>query len=459
MGFKNDLTGKDFLRFVVPTIVVNMFMSLYAIVDGFFVSKYVGSNALASINLIIPINTIIYAVGLMFVSGGCAFASIKLGEGDKAAASKFFSNLLSVAIGFAIVVMALALLFKGQLLNFIGVNDDLYPYASVYIVYCVVTLPLLITKMIFAGFLRAEGNPKISLKMSVLGGVINMILDYVFIVILDMGIAGAGLATLLGIVTAVIYAGRYFASQTSIFKFKLAPIDAKLLKDTMINGSSEMVSELAVGFTAFVLNTLTLKYLGNDGVAAIAVVLYINFFASMAFQGFAVGIAPLLSYYYGAKNLTTLKKVRGYARNTLLIISPILVAFILLNRSMLVSIFFDSANPVHAIASNGLFVFSFAFFVMGFNFYGSGMYTAFSNGKISAIIAFSKTFIFFLAGAYLLPKLLGSNGIWLISPAAEIVTAAIVCFLTREKQLERLANLQPVHMEKAENMQMGKTAS
>lgn len=324
MNFKKGITYKEFIKFLFPSILVMLSISIYTVVDGYFVSKYVGSNALAAINIILPINSVMFAVGLMFSAGGGALASIKLGENDAKTASKYFSNLLTIAIGFGIATMILALVFQDNLLNFLGANESLLPYAKKYSLYIILTLPLLMIKIIFAGFLRAEGSPKASLIMSLIGGFVNMILDFIFIVKLDMGISGAGLATLIGILSAIIYGARYFASKKAVFRFGFHPIDFKFVKNTIFNGSSEMVNELAVGFTIMIFNLLTIKHAGNDGVAAISVILYINFLISSVYIGFSIGVAPLLSYQYGAKNLVALKQIMGYARKTLLIISPLL---------------------------------------------------------------------------------------------------------------------------------------
>lgn len=442
MGFKEELTFKEFVRFLLPSIAVMAMMSAYAIVDGYFVSMYVGSDALAAMNLILPVNSIIFSVGLMFASGGGAYAAIRLGKRDQEGASKFFSNLLMVAIAFALFAMLAAFALKQPILKFLGVNESLYHFASVYSRYTFITFPLLISKMIFAGFLRSQGKPDISLKMSTLGGILNIILDYIFIVILDMGVAGAGLATLIGIGSALIYAGFYFSSDASLIRFKMAAIDFSLIGKTMINGSSEMVSELAVGFTALVLNILTLKYLGNDGVAAIAVIMYINLFASMVFQGFAIGVSPLLSYHYGANNYQTLKNIRKYAARSIFVISILVTLIVSMTSKELVLIFFDSGNSAYRIATEGLFIVAFAYLFMGANVYGSAMYTAFSNGKISALISVSKTFLFFTIAAYSLPSLLGAKGIWFILPVAEVAAASVVFYFTRDKQLKRYVHFQ-----------------
>ncbi len=438
MRFKNEMNSKEFLNFLMPSILVMAFMAIYAIVDGYFISTYVGSTALAAVNLTIPVNSLIFSFGLMLASGGGALASIKLGEKNVKLASKYFSNLLVVAINFGVFMTIVSFIFQDNILQFLGVNDALLVYAESYSFYVFLTFPLLIAKMIFAGFLRAEGNPKTSLIMSVIGGLANIILDYVFIVVLDMGVKGAGLATLLGIAIALIYAGIYFNSDKSTFNFGFHTIDIKFMKSVVFNGSSEMVSELSIGFTALIFNLLSLKYAGNDGLAAISVILYINLLVGNSFFGFAIGTAPLISYYYGKKDFAMLAKVRKYTINSLLIISPVIVVAIIVGKSFLVSIFFSPDNPAYELAIQGLSIFSFGFLLVGYNMFGSAMFTALSNGKISAIISFSKTFVVFAFMAYLLPQMMGINGVWLIMPIVELLIAFMVFYLTREKKMNRI---------------------
>jgi putative MATE family efflux protein len=441
MAFKRTITGKEYIKFVLPSIVVMVSLSVYMIIDGYFVATYVGSDALAAMNLIMPLNSVIHAVALMFTAGGGALISIKLGENDKKSASQYFSTLLTVAVTLSIVAAVGCYIFQDTLLNFLGVNESLYAYAGVYSNYIIGALPLLILNIFFADFLRAGGKPKASMVMGLLGGMANVILDYLFIVILDMGIAGAGLGTVLGIVSALVYGVRYYRSSSAVFTYTLCPIDWRLLKNTMANGSSEMVGELAVGYTTWLLNILCLKYAGTDGVAAISVILYINFFVSCIYIGLSIGTAPLLSYHYGAKNQQTLQSIMGYAQKMLLFISPIAVAFIWLFSPNLVSVFIDASALAHKHAIQGLYVFAFSLLLVGYNLYNSAMFTAFSNGKISAVISFSKTFIFISLGAVILPPLFGLKGVWLVVPMAELVTAVMVFYLTREKQLRRLVNL------------------
>ena len=437
MNFKKEMNLKEYLRFLAPSILFLAFISAYQIVDGYFISSYVGSNALAAVNLILPLNSIIFAVGLMFAAGGGALVSMKLGEKDTKTASKYVSNLLMISIVFGLLASVLAFLFKGFILERLGVNSELWEYANLYSIFTFITFPFIIAKMELAGFLRAEGSPKISLIMTIIGGLANIILDFLFIAIFDMGVAGAGLATLLGIIISLIYASIYFKSPKSAFSIGFHSLDFKFLKSVIFNGSSEMVSELSIGFVALVFNLLCLEHAGNDGLAAISVILYIQFFVGNSFFGLVLGTSPLISYYYGAKNLEALKKTKKYALNTLLIVSPIVVGMIFLGKSFLVSIFFDAGNPAYDLAVQGLSIFTFGFLFVGYNMFGSAMFTALSNGKISAMIAFSKTFIVFSIIAYVLPRVMGVEGIWLIMPIVEVSIAFLVFYLTQEKKMKK----------------------
>ncbi len=441
MSFKKEISGKEYIKFLLPSIMVMIFISTFSIVDGYFVAKYVGPKALAALNLVLPLNSVIFAVGLMFAAGGGAYASIKLGEKDLKTASKYFSNIVTIGISFGVILSVIAFTFRISLLEFLGVDKELWKYALDYSFYSILAFPILIAKVNCAVLSRAEGSPKIALNLSILGGIANLVLDYIFIVHLDMGIAGAGLGTMLGLLVAVIYGFVYFTSSKSTFKLKFQTIDFKFIRKAMFNGSSEMVSELAIGFTALVFNLLSIKYGGNEGVVAISVMLYVHLLIGNTFQGIAMGTSPLLSYHYGAKNLYSLRKVMNYARNVLLIISPLFVVIIMISKSMLVSMFFKDIGEAYNLAVKGLGVFSVGFLFIGFNMYGSAMYTAFSNGKVSAIISFTKTFIIFSIVSFTLPIFFGIKGVWMSMPVVEIVTMIIVFYLTRDKQLKKYANL------------------
>lgn len=269
--------------------------------------------------------------------------------------------------------------------------------------------------------------------MSIIGGITNITLDYIFIVKLNMGIAGAGLGTFLGCITSVLIAIYFFTGNRSKFVIRLQSIDWSFMKNTIFNGSSEMVNEIALAFSTFIFNILTLKYFGNSGVAAISVILYVNFLFSSIFIGFASGVAPLLSYHYGAQNIEVLKKITKYTKKTLLVISPTIFIITIVSTPLLTGIFLPKTDQAYELATQGLYIFTFAFLFSGLNMYGSSFFTALSNGKISAMISFGKTFIFFSIFAFLLPLYVGVDGIWMIMPFTEALTSIVVILLMKKK--------------------------
>lgn len=433
MIFREKITPMSFTKFILPSILVMLCISIYTVVDGIFVARFVGSNALAAINIVLPLYTIAFAVGIMFSTGGGALVSIKLGQKHIKEASENFTQLLVVGISFGILATVICLLFRNHLLQFLGATTALKPYAKDYSFFMIISFPVLICKVLFEGFLRADGNPGLSLKMSILGGVTNIVLDYIFIVPMGMGISGAGLGTFLGAFISLFIGFAHFQSGRSVLSFSLSPIDYSFLLKTVTNGSSEMVNEIAIAFTTLVFNTLTLKYAGNSGVAAISIILYINFIFSSIYIGFSTGVAPLISYQYGARNEKELNTVLLYCRRFLMICSPFLFVITLITTPLLVSIFVNQSDPVYSIAVQGLYLFSISFIFNGLNMYGSGLFTALSNGKISALISFSKTFIFFLIGSLTLPVLFKLTGVWLIQPLAEGICAILVVYFMKSK--------------------------
>lgn len=440
MNYNKKMSYKDFIKFVLPSILIMLTISVYTIVDGLFVSNFVGSDALAAINISMPLFTIAFAVGIMFSSGGGALISIKLGEKDIDKASNYFSNLINVGLLIGLVATGLGLLFQNQLISILGANESLSQYVKVYSFYMIISFPIMILKILFEGFLRAEGRPNSALTMSIIGGVVNIILDYIFIVHFKMGIAGAGLGTFLGNVVSVFYGMYYFYGKKTIFKYRISKVDWTFMLATLTNGSSEMVNEIAIAFTTYLFNILTLKYAGNAGVAAISVILYVNFLFSSIFIGLSTGIAPILSYHFGAKNTESLIELKKYSKKTLLILSPLMCIILLIFNPFLVSLFLKKTDIAYNLSTVGLSIFSFGFLFSGLNIYGSAYFTALSNGKISALISFGKTFIVFFIMSLILPKALGITGVWLIMPITEILTSFVVIKFIRTKSPDFIIN-------------------
>ena len=271
----------------------------------------------------------------------------------------------------------------------------------------------------------ASEKAALSLICSVSGGVLNIVLDYVFIGLLDTGISGAAIATGLGYsVTAV--AGLFvFSRKRNLLHFTKPAFRFKVLAGAATNGCSEMATALVTGIITMMFNRTMLRYVGEDGVAAVTIIMYVLMFASSLYTGYSYGVAPMLSYYYGGKNHKKLKKLVSTSLKVIAVISLVTVAASFAATKPLVSIFARPDNPVYDLAVTRNRICTLALFFIGFNIFASGMFTALSNGIISAVLAFSRSFVFMLIAMLVLPAILGVNGIWLATPAAELMALAL----------------------------------
>ncbi len=423
--YQKPVTLVHILKFAVPTIAMTVFMSFYTMVDGLFVSNLIGTDALSAINLTAPVIQLVTAISTMLATGGSAVIMKKMGEHRTGEAKEDFTFLILVNVAVGLVMcgagyLAMDYIFAGMNLS-AGVEAYCVEYLRHYLVF---TVPILLMNN-FTLYMIASEKAALSLICSVTGGILNMVLDYVFIVWLDMGISGAAVATGLGYsVTAV--AGLFvFSQKKNLLHFKKPVLRLKVLVSAAANGCSEMATALVTGIITMMFNWTMLRYAGEDGVAAVTIIMYVLMFASSLYTGYSYGVAPMLSFYYGQQNHEKLKKLVGVSLKVIACISVITVAASFLLTAPLVSVFARPDNPVYDLAVTGNRICTMALFFIGFNIFASGMFTALSNGIVSAILAFSRSFVFMLITMLALPLILGVNGIWLATPAAELLALVL----------------------------------
>ena len=428
-AYEKPVTLKNIIKFAVPTIAMTMFMSFYTMVDGLFVSNLIGTDALSAINLTAPVIQLVTAVSTMLATGGSAVIMKKMGEQKTDEAKEDFTFLIIVNVMVGLVMCAAGYLA----MDFIFAGMNLSPAVEGYCVeylsrYLIFTVPILLMNN-FTLYMIASEKAVLSLICSVTGGILNMALDYVFIAGLDMGIGGAAVATGLGYsVTAV--AGLFvFSRKKSLLHFKKPVFRIRVLGSAASNGCSEMATALVTGIVTMIFNWTMLHYVGEDGVAAVTIIMYVLMFASSLYTGYSYGVAPMLSFYYGEQNREKLKKLVGLSMKVIAVISVITAAASFVMTRPLVSVFARTDNPVYDLAVTGNRICTAALFFIGFNIFASGMFTALSNGIVSAVLAFSRSFVFMLITMIVLPLLLGVNGIWLATPAAELMALGLSFFM------------------------------
>ncbi len=437
-AYNKPVTLRNILKFAVPTIAMSVFMSFYTMADGLFVSNLIGTSALSAINLTAPVIQVVTAISTMLATGGSAVIMKKMGEQKPQEAKEDFTFLILVNVVVGLVMTMLGYFLMETIFGNMALSQEVAGYCTSYLSrYLVFTIPILLMNN-FTLYMIASEKATLSLVCSVSGGVLNIVLDYVFIGFLDMGISGAAIATGLGYSVTAVVGLSVFSRKKSLLHFTKPAFRFKVLANAATNGCSEMATALVTGIITMMFNWTMLHYVGEDGVAAVTIIMYVLMFASSLYTGYSYGVAPMLSYYYGEKNHEKLKKLVSTSLKVIAVISLVTVTASFAATKPLVSIFARPNNPVYDLAVTGNRICTLALFFIGFNIFASGMFTALSNGIVSAILAFSRSFVFMLITMLILPAILGVNGIWLATPVAELMALALsaLMFLKYRKQYQ-----------------------
>ena len=427
-------TFAKLLRFTLPSVGMMVFMSLYVMIDGFFVSNWCGATALAAVNFAYPIPAILGSLGFMLGTGGHAIVASTLGAGNRKLANERFSMLVFAALAGGIAFAILGTATLRPLLVALGASGQMLEDGIVYGSILVMSVPFTILQYLFQELMMTAGKPDMAFGVTVVAGVVNIVLDAVLIVGAGLGVAGAAIGTMAGEAAGALIPLVYFMRKnTSNLRLVRTRFDWRTLGRACWNGSSEMVSNIAASVVAMVYNIQLLAYLGEPGVAAYGVIMYAGFLFAAVFLGYCTGCAPLMSYHLGARNG---EEMASLFRKSLLIVGVAGVGMFALTRVLvapLATLFVGYDAGLLELTVHAALLYSFALLVMGFNVYGSSLFTAVGNGHVSALISFVRTFICEIGAVLLVPLVLGADGIWLSILVAEAValalTAAMTCYL------------------------------
>ncbi|MBQ2802520.1 MAG: MATE family efflux transporter [Lachnospiraceae bacterium] len=430
-------TYSKLLRFVFPSIVMMIFTSIYSVVDGFFVSNFVGKTPFAAINLIFPFLMIFGALGFMLGTGGSALVAITLGEGNKERANQLFSMLIYLTMISGVVLTIVGLLLLKPVAIALGAQGALLTNCVTYGRILLVTTTAFMLQNVFQSFLVVAEKPQLGLKITVAAGVTNIVFDALFVAILRWGLVGAALATALSQLVGGMIPLIYFVRPNeSLLKLTKARLDGGAIWKTCLNGSSELVSNLSMSIVSMLYNMQLMHFAGEDGVAAYGVIMYVNFIFVAVFLGYAIGSAPIISYHYGAGNHSELKNL-FYKSNIILLIGGITLTILaeLLARP-LSHIFVSYDKTLLEMTVWGFRIYSLAFLMSGFNIFGSSFFTALGNGLVSAAISFLRTLVFQVAAVLILPIFFQLDGVWAAIVVAESVALLITVtfFVTMRKR-------------------------
>ena len=431
LSLSDKFTLKKLLKFTMPSIGMMMAMSVYILVDGFFVSNFAGKTPFAAVNIIYPVLLILSAVGFMFGTGGTALIAKTYGEGDKEKANSIFSLIIYTDIAAGIILTVIGFFVVKPVAKMSGAEGELLDCCIQYAGILLPGIPFYTLQFLFQSFFAAAEKPKLGFAVTAAAGLTNMIGDAVLCTLLPepYRLSGAAVATLLGIVVGGGVPLIYFACKnSSLYRLGKTRFDLRAIVKSCTNGSSEFISTTSENVVAVLFNTQLMKYAGENGVAAFGVIMYVSLLFSGAFLGYSVGSAPIISYHYGARNFDELKNL---FRKSLLISALFGIIMFALAEILAVPISYAYVGYDEKLANmtvSGFRLFSTTFLLIGFGIFSSAFFTDLNNGAVSFIISFLRALVFPCVAVLILPVFLGINGIWLSSLAKEILSI-IVSFI------------------------------
>lgn len=431
ISLAEHFTYSKLIRFILPSIIVMIFSSIYSIVDGLFVSNFAGKTPFAALNLIYPVFMIIGAIGFMMGSGGSAIVAKTLGEGKDELANKYFSFTIYITLAMGIIFVIIGQIFIKELALLLGASSQMLPYCITYGRIMLVGLPAFMLQYLFQVFFIVAERPKLSLCVTSIAGMTNIVLDTLFVGVMEHGLAGAALATILSQFIGGFVPMIYFASKRNTTKLHLARSGfyGAFLFKAMTNGSSELMSNVAASIVTIIYNNQLMELAGEDGVAAYGVIAYVSMIFAGIFLGYATGVSPIISYKYGAEDTEELKNLFKKSLKITLIVGVTMTLSGVVSSGLLAQIFTGYDKELYELTRSGLTIFSLSYLFSGFNIFGSAFFTALNNGLISALVSFLRTLVFQVGTLLLLPMFLGIDGIWFSISVAELLALIVTTSL------------------------------
>lgn len=414
------------LRFTFPAIIMMVFTSIYSVVDGFFVSNFVGKTPFAAVNFIMPVLMILGSIGFMFGAGGSAIISKTMGEGDPEKAKRLFSLFVYSTIVCGVIVAVISFIFLRPIAMLLGAEGEMLDHCVTYGRILLVSLPCFMLQFEFQNFFITAGKPQLGLAVTVASGVANILLDALFVAILPWGLVGAALATaisqILGGVIPILYFSRKNSSLLCLTKTNM---DRKALLKACANGSSELMSNISTSIVSMLYNVQLMRYAGENGIAAYGVLMYVNMIFLAIFIGYSTGIAPVVGYHYGAQNHPELK---GLLKKSFVMIGIFAITMFLLAEMLakpLAGIFVGYDQDLMDLTVRAFMIYSFSFLFSGIAIYGSSFFTALNDGLTSALVSFLRSLLFQVTAVLVLPIFLEIDGIWCSVVVAEFAAAVM----------------------------------
>jgi len=430
-------TYTKFIKFIVPSIIMMIFTSIYGIVDGLFVSNFVGKTAFAALNLIWPFPMLLGSIGFMFGTGGSAIVAKTLGEVKKATANRYFSMIIYTTIILGVAASVLGIVFIEKIAHLLGADEAMMHNCVIYGRILLIGLPAFMMQNVFQSFLITAERPDLGLYVTIAAGITNMVLDAVLVGILKWGISGAGYATILSqFVGAIVPLYFFVSNKNAQLKLTKTKLDFSVLAKATTNGSSELLTNMSLSLVNILYNFQLMKFVGENGVAAYGVIMYVAFIFIAIFLGFSFGSAPIISFNYGANNTAELKNVFNKSIKLIGIFSVVITVIAISLSGVLSKIFVGYDEQLLNLTIRGLKLYSINFLFVGFNIFASSFFTALNNGLVSAIISFFRTLLLQVVTVLILPEILGVDGIWIAIVVAEAIALIVsVSFLYGKRKV------------------------
>lgn len=424
-------------RFCLPSVVMMVFTSIYGVVDGYFVSNFVGKTPFAAVNLIMPFLMILGGVGFMIGTGGSALVAKYLGEQNNDQARRVFSMMLIVTLILGVSTSALGIIFAENVAQLLGADSELLPYCVTYARTCLIFNTMFMLQNVFQSFLVTAERPKMGLAVVIAAGCTNMLLDFLFIAVFELDGVGAALATGLsqtvgGLLPLIFFLRRNNGSKLHMVRTRL---EFRPILQACANGASELMTSISSSIVSMLYNFQLLRLAGQDGVSAYGVLMYVQFIFAAVYIGYAIGTAPITGYNYGAQNHAELKNIRRKSIKVTLTAGVIMVIIAELLAPVLAGIFVGYDKDLFGMTVHAFRLFSFTFLLSGFNIWCSSFFTALNNGAVSAAVSFLRTLVFQLAAVLILPIFLKLDGVWISVAFAEVCAFVIsLLFLIAKKK-------------------------
>ena len=433
----DHFTYKKLIKFTFPSIAMMIFTSIYGVVDGYFVSNFVGKTPFAALNLIWPYVMVMGCIGFMFGTGGSALVAKTMGEGDKKKANEQFSLIVYASVILSIIIATISFLFMKQIAGLLGAEGELLNNCVLYGRILCLAVPFYVLQFEFQSFFVTAQKPKLGLYMTLICGITNMILDFLFIAVFDWDLAGAASATAISQFIGGLFPLFYFSKKnTSLLRLCRTKFSLWVLSRSCTNGISELLSNISMSLVSMLYNAQLMRYVGEDGVAAYGVLMYINLIFLSVFIGYCIGTAPIVSFNFGSKNHDELKSIIKKSM-VILIVSSVfmLIASLLLSKPLSI-LFVGYDSTLLKLTQTAFLIFSFSFLFAGIPMYASAFFTALNNGFVSALVSLLRTVVFQVSTVLILPLVLGVNGIWASTVAAEfcaLLVAVLLILLNKRK--------------------------